>query len=127
MGRKKKDPLDDIRKSLEEKLRACTSDQCANLSSEELLELMKQTREYAVRWANDCVRARSTKGTSVAAAMAESMEGRIEWQEGRLRAKEENLQSVREIKITYQTPDERVLSKQGAGDDSDGETDSEKE
>ena len=82
-----------------------------------MLELLRQTREYAVRWAHDCVKARSTKGTSVAASIAESMEGRIEWQEGRLRAKEDNLSSVKEIRITYQGPDPKVLSKVGAGDD----------
>ena len=127
MGRKKKDPSGDIRKSLHEKLRVCERDECAHLTSEELLELAKETREFALRWTHDCAMERSSKGTAVASALAENMEGRILWQENRLRAKEENLQSVREIKITYQTPDERVLSKQGAGDDSDGETDSEKE
>ena len=129
MGRKKKDPSDDIRKTLHEKLRVCERDECANLTSEELLQLAMETREYALRWTHDCAKGRNSKGVGVASALAENMEGRILWQENRLRAKEDNLSSVKEIRITYQGPDPAVLSKIGAGDDSDGnsETDSEKE
>ena len=126
MGRKKKSDqpdelaaLNDLQKSLAIKLQARAShDQFIGLTAQECLELEKQIREKALAWLNDCVDNRSTKGTSVACQVAESMENRITWEENRLAAKDDNNRSnIREIKITYQEPDEKIVSKQGAGND----------
>lgn len=123
MGRKKKDvpPLSDDpdRRSLELKLRARANElQYLGLTTKELIKLAEETRELAMLWQYDCARTRTSKGSSVACQLAESAQGHIEWDENRLAAKDDNNRSnIREIKITYQEPDPKIVEKHGAGND----------